>query len=164
MEGVRPEDLPEQDKDNQPLLSCEDLISKFIPGLPEIRAGRPSYSPKEDIIYLPDKSAFKTSVSYYSTRFHETIHSTGAAHRLNRPGVAGAINFGSESYSFEELIAEMGAAFLSAMSGISNKTQENEAAYICAWLNKLKDNPSWVIKAASQAQRAVDYLLDKEVV
>jgi antirestriction protein ArdC len=166
LDGVKPEDIQDRKneaKDNQPLMSCEDLISTFLPGLPEILRGSPRYVPSTDLIFLPDKADFKSSESYYNTRFHETVHSTGATRRLNRPGVSGDIHFGSETYSsFEELIAEMGAAFLAALTGISTKTEKNEAAYIQAWLHKLQDNPTWVIKAASEAQKAVNYLLDKE--
>lgn len=160
--GPTPADFPDRGNDNKPLMDSEELISKFVQGLPEIKVGPPSYSPKQDIIFLPKLSDFKNPESYYGTRFHETIHATGAGHRLNRQGVAGAINFGSDTYSLEELIAEMGAAFLSALSGISPENLKDHAAYVQAWLHKLKDNPTWVVKAAAQAQKAVNYLLNEE--
>lgn len=145
----------------KPIISCEELIKSFVPGLPPILPGSPSYSPKTDTIFLPPLASFKSPEAYYATRFHETIHATGAAHRLNRPGVTD-VKFGSDNYSFEELIAEIGAAFLAALAGISTKTIEQDAAYIKHWLERLSNEPTWIIKAASQAQKAVDFLLGKK--
>jgi antirestriction protein ArdC len=161
VEGWTEHDLPTQ-QDNAPILSCDDLIQQFTQNLPEILTGAPRYRPSTDQIFLPPIADFKAPEHYYNTRFHETLHATGAKHRLNRPGIAGDINFGSETYSFEELTAEIGAAFLSAMSGISGKVLMNNAAYVENWHGKLKANPTWIVKAASQAQKAVDYLLPQE--
>ena len=160
IEGWRKEDLhlPER----APIPTCEELISTFVPGLPEIRHGKPVYSPSSDIIYLPSLEEFTSEAYYYATRYHETVHATGAKHRLARPGIVESNNFGDDEYSFEELIAEIGAAFLSAMSGISTQVIEHNASYIQGWAEKLKDNPTWIVKASSQAQKAVDFLLSRE--
>ena len=157
IEGWRKEDLhlPER----APIPTCEEFIASFIPGLPEIRHGAPGYYPARDVITLPNLEEFKNEAFYYTTRFHETVHATGAKHRLARPGIVETNNFGDHEYSFEELIAEIGAAFLSAMSGISSQVIEHNASYVQSWSEKLKENPTWIVKAASQAQKAADYLL-----
>jgi antirestriction protein ArdC len=158
IEGWTRADLP-REKEAVKIPTCEELIESFIPSLPEILKGAPAYSPSKDKIYLPGIEEFSAEEYYYSTRYHETIHATGAQHRLARPGIVDTINFGSDRYSFEELIAEIGAAFLSAMSGISTKTEQHEAAYIKSWSEQLRKEPTWIVKAASQAQKAVNFLL-----
>lgn len=92
---------------------------------------------------------------YYSTLFHEMIHSTGHKDRLARTFGA----FGDEKYSKEELIAEMGAAMLCGIAGIENNTIENSASYIKSWLSALKDDTRLIFHASAQAQKAVDYIL-----
>src|SRR5208283_1104548 len=92
--------------------------------------------------------------------FHELAHASGAAKRLNRDSITEAAPFGSATYSSEELIAEMGAAFLCAEAGISPAVLENQAAYIKGWLKKLRGDKRLVISAAAQAQRAADYILN----
>lgn len=115
------------------------------------------YSPVNDAIKMPPKSAFNNTEEYYSTLFHEAIHSTGHQTRLNREGITNPIHFGTETYSLEELIAELGASFLCAESGINN-TLDNSAAYIKGWLKALKDHPKALFTAASSAQKAFDWI------
>jgi antirestriction protein ArdC len=160
IEGWSKEDLGLQEATKIP--TCEELITSFIPSLPEIRHGKPAYYPSRDLITLPNLDEFEEEAFYYAARFHETIHSTGAKHRLARPGIVEDNHFGDDNYSFEELVAEIGAAFLSAMSGISTQVIEHNAAYIREWIQKLKENPTWIIKASSQAQKATDYPLPRE--
>jgi antirestriction protein ArdC len=94
---------------------------------------------------------------YYSTLFHELVHSTGHERRLNRTFGA---RFGDELYSKEELIAEMGAAFLSAIAGIANEhTDRNTTAYIQNWIAKLEEDDRLIVHAAANAQSAVDLIL-----
>jgi antirestriction protein ArdC len=157
IEGWNKEDLGLHEAIKIP--TCEELIASFAPSLPEIRHGRPSYSPARDVIFMPDPTEFENEPFYYATRFHETVHATGAKHRLARPGIVEDNHFGDDQYSFEELIAEIGAAFLSAMSGISTQVIEHNAAYLKAWREKLEENVTWIVKASSQAQKAVEYLL-----
>ena len=97
---------------------------------------------------MPSKESFKSVEFYYSVLFHELTHSTGQKKRLDRPGITDPINFCSHSYSKEELIAELGAAFLCSKAGIDN-TIENTTAYIGSWLKVLKsqDNAKWIIEA-----------------
>jgi antirestriction protein ArdC len=99
--------------------------------------------------------SFISSEEYYSTLFHELVHSTGASHRIDRQLTP---DYATDRYSKEELIAEIGAGFLCAMAGIENKTLDNSASYINAWIDILKADHRIVISAASHAQKAVDYI------
>ncbi|AIG26821.1 hypothetical protein BRLA_c025010 [Brevibacillus laterosporus LMG 15441] len=103
---------------------------------------------------------FKNVEEFYCTLFHEILHSTGHRTRLNRSGVIGKIIFGSETYSREELISELGAAMLCGVCGIDNSTIENSASYISSWLRKLEQDPKLIVQAATQAQKGVDLILD----
>jgi antirestriction protein ArdC len=104
---------------------------------------------------------FESPEAYYSTLFHELTHSTGHVTRLNREGIAGEIERGSEAYAREELIAEMGASFLCAHTGIDREAvTENSAAYLAGWMKRLQDDNKLVLKAAAGAQKAADYLLN----
>lgn len=117
------------------------------------------YKPGLDHINVPPLKDFGKAEEYYSTLFHEMIHSTGHKSRLNREGIVELNGFGSESYSKEELVAEMGASMLCGVAGIDQQTIDNSAAYIQSWLRQLEDDKTLVIKAASQAQKATDYIL-----
>lgn len=119
------------------------------------------YSPSSDQIHLPQSVYFNSMESYYSTLFHEMGHSTGHASRLGRKGVIDPVSFGSHTYSKEELIAELTAAYLCAHAGLDT-TLENSAAYIQSWSKKLTENPKWFIEAAGQAQKAANFILLKE--
>ena len=110
---------------------------------------------------MPEKETFDGPEEYYSTLFHEFTHSTGHKARLNRPGITETHYFGDEIYSKEELIAEMGAAMLSGVVGIENKTIKNSASYIQSWLGKLKEDKKLVVHAAAAAQKAADFILGK---
>ena len=121
------------------------------------------YSPGEDVIRMPAQKTFRTAESYYQTLFHEMTHSTGHASRLDREGVTLPIKFGSERYSKEELIAELGASFLSNEAGILNQVQfDNSAAYLGSWIEKFQNDPKMIFAASSQAQRSTDFILGME--
>jgi len=121
------------------------------------------YSPKDDIIRLPAPTTFRSQEDYYLTLFHEMTHATGHGSRLDREGITQPVKFGSERYSKEELIAELGAAFLSNEAGILNDMQfDNSAAYLNSWIQKLENDPRMIISAASQAQRSADFVLGIE--
>lgn len=96
-----------------------------------------------------------------STLFHELTHATGHANRLNRKGIAEFDKFGSAQYAREELIAEMGAAFLCGHCGIEQATLDNSAAYIASWIRTLRGDPMLAVTAAAQAQKASDWVLGK---
>jgi len=125
---------------------------------------RAYYSQSEDKIVLPDIKQFVNSHEYYSTAFHEMTHSTGHKSRLDRFKDTENYKFGSESYSREELIAEVGSAMLCNHIGIEiSETFENSVAYIQSWIKVLKDkdNTRLVTTAASAAQRAVNFILER---
>lgn len=120
---------------------------------------RAFYSVSRDYIGMPPKETFDGEDEYYSTLFHETVHSTGHSSRLGRMEKC---SFGSEPYSKEELVAEMGAAILCGMTGITT-TIKNSASYIGSWLNRLRDDKKLVISAAAHAQRACDFIMNKQI-
>ena len=101
---------------------------------------------------------FITSDAYYNTLFHELGHSVGHASRLNRSGVTDHVQFGSGSYSREELVAELTAAFCSAAVGLDTSLVEESASYIQGWLTVLKGDAKAVVFAAAQAQKAADHI------
>jgi len=141
---------------------CEKIVGSFKNG-PSVQhgGGRACYVPSQDKILMPSKPAFTSSEEYYSTLFHEFVHSTGASHRLARKGVTDPSFFASHEYSQEELVAECGAAFLCAEAGISPATLTNSAAYIASWVKQLRHEPKWILNAASQAAKAADLILGR---
>lgn len=121
------------------------------------------YSPKDDVIRLPAPTTFRSQEDYYQTLFHEMSHATGHQSRLNREGITQPVKFGSERYSKEELVAELGAAYLSNEAGILNQIQfDNSAAYLASWIEKLESDPRMIVSAASQAQKSADFVLGIE--
>ena len=148
--------------DFDPIETCEATIAN-MPQRPEIVHGgsRACYNPKDDKVGMPKKESFFNEQYYYSVLFHELGHSTGHESRLDRKGFS--MNFfGSESYSKEELVAEMTAAFLSAEHDIDRPVINNTAAYIKSWLKVLKDDVKMVVIAAAQAQKAADFIMNKQ--
>jgi antirestriction protein ArdC len=118
------------------------------------------YSPIFDYINVPALECFPEIAGYYSTTFHELAHWTGAKDRLGRFDPKVDVNiFGSRSYSFEELVAEISAAMLCGITGIEQKTLKNSAASIEGWLKKFQGDRKMLFHAASKAQAAVDYII-----
>lgn len=128
---------------------------------PEIRHGGDSahFTWSTDELTMPPKESFKGLDEYYATLFHELTHSTAAEVRLNRVDSRNNA-FGTHAYGREELIAEMGAAFLCAEAGIET-THENSAAYLASWIKTIKEDPRAVIVAAGAAQKAADMILGR---
>ena len=116
---------------------------------------RAFYSLTDDKIRLPNFSDFKSGSAYYATRGHESVHWTGHASRCNREF---GKRFGDDAYAFEELIAELGAAMLSAVIGIDNEPRQDHAHYLKHWVQILKSDKKAIFAAASKSQAAVDYL------
>ena len=143
-----------------PIEVCEGVVAN-MPSPPEIEHGgdRACYYPLRDTVVMPDPSTFETPEAHYSTLFHELTHATGHASRLNRPGVTATSQFGSDSYSREELVAEMGAAFLCGHCGIENTQTDQSASYIQGWLIRLRDARRLMVQAAALAQKACDFIL-----
>lgn len=170
VEGIPAEKIPVIDAINNAIDAIDicDTMVENMPNRPEIKHAGSSayYRPSEDIVNVPLINLFDGSQEYYSTLFHELTHSTGHKSRVNRKGFDGTdgewSSFGSAPYAREELVAEMGAAFLCGHAGIENKTIDNSAAYIKSWLGRLKNDAKFVITAAAQAQKAVNYILNKK--
>ncbi|WP_199636292.1 zincin-like metallopeptidase domain-containing protein [Serratia sp. PAMC26656] len=114
------------------------------------------FAPSTDEIRLPERCLFTDAANFYATGLHELVHWSGAKSRLNRDMKG---KFGSEDYAFEELIAELGSAFLMADLGIAGEVQHE--SYIASWLKALKNDKRYIFKAASAASKAHRYLVDK---
>lgn len=118
------------------------------------------YSPSADYVQVPCKDQYSDIVEYYSTLYHELIHSTGHATRLNRLMAGGLASFGSETYSREEMVAEIGSACLLNLLGIETpQSFKNSTAYIQNWLAVLKNDSRFIVSASSKAEKAVNYIL-----
>jgi len=141
-----------------PIESAEEIV-KGMPNPPAFEQdSRAAYIPSRDTVTMPSKTAFHSQAEYYSTLFHELTHSTGHGKRLAREGIEKIQPFGSEDYSKEELVAEMGSAMLCGVAGIEQATISNSAAYLRGWINRLKADSRLVIAAARSAQEAADYI------
>src|SRR6202167_4665071 len=117
---------------------------------------RAFYSLSTDAVQMPPFETFRDADSYYSTLAHELTHATGAKSRLDRD--FGGHRFGSNAYAQEELVAELGAAFLCADLELALEPREDHAAYIANWLEVLKGDNRAIFTAAAHAQRAADYI------
>lgn len=144
--------------------TAEQVVAE-MPKRPEIRTGGDAayYSPAADYVQMPERAAFESTDAFYQVLFHELTHATGHASRLARKDFATSQGFGSIDYSQEELVAEMGAAFLTAHCGLSTSDRvKQSAAYIQTWLTVLQNDPTMVVFAAQQAQKAADYITRAE--
>ncbi len=138
-----------------PLPEAEKLFRKS--GANIIEKGQNAFfQPSTDEVRLPERHLFSDAANFYSTGLHEMVHWSGAKNRLNREMKG---EFGSEDYAFEELIAEVGSAFLMADLGIVGEVQHQ--SYIASWPKALKNDKRYIFKAASAASKAHRYLLDK---
>ncbi len=148
----------------QAIESAERIVAN-MPNAPLIRhsGSRACYSPALDVVTMPEKETFASAAGYYATLFHELTHSTGHEKRLARKGIVSGEGqiaaFGDESYSKEELCAEMGSSFLCGHAGILHSTIANSAAYCENWLKALRGDSKLIVSAAAQAQKASDYIL-----
>ncbi len=140
--------------------NCENVITQMnerckIPSIEIHDRNKACYIPSLDIIQTCAPEFYISDEAYYSTIFHEIIHSTGHSSRLDRNMTGGKKSI---QYAKEELIAEIGACFLCGMTGIMTKTIENSASYIEHWLSHIKDDPKLIVQASSKAQASMDYL------
>ena len=149
------------DLDFSPIQACENVLGHFAKSPPIYHDGhgRAYYKPMADTVHMPERERFGSVEEYYAVLFHELTHSTGHQRRLDRFGDRACAAFGSCDYSKEELVAEMGAAFLCGMCSIENSTMENSAAYIDGWRRRIQGDRKLVVQAAAQAQKAVDHIL-----
>jgi antirestriction protein ArdC len=120
---------------------------------------RAYYSISTDHVQMPHFEAFRDAESFYATLAHELVHFTRHPSRLNRE--FGRKRFGDEGYAMEELVAELGGAFLSADLDLTPEPRPDHAAYIAHWLTVLKNDRRAIFTAASYAQRAADFLSGK---
>jgi antirestriction protein ArdC len=142
-----------------PIERCAQLVDT-MPHRPAITHGHQGafYTPATDTLHMPSPPCFQSPEAYYATLFHELCHSVGHPSRLNRPTLTDVCLFGSPTYAKEELVAEMGAAYLCGVCGIANATLNNSAAYLASWMQVLRDHPTMLVHAAAQAQKAADYI------
>ncbi len=135
-------------------------------GGPKIRHdvhGQAHYIPAQDTVHVPPVGEHRSAAGYYATRFHEAVHSTGHAGRLNRAAVATPGVYKGHERGIEELCAEMGAAFLCADTGIDTaEVTDNSAAYLNSWITTIKGDPKLVVQAANQAGRAAELITEPE--
>lgn len=149
--------------DHVPIEQGEKLINAYRKEVKiEVLQGtdRAFYTPSLDRIRVPALTHYEQPEEFYSTTFHEMIHSTGHKKRLDRFDENESTAFGSESYSKEELVAEIGANMLLATLGIECESQqENSISYLYGWLSAIKKDAKLIVSAAQKAQKASDYIL-----
>ena len=151
-------ELPQQPTplDHNPIDDVELFIKNTKADI-RIRGERAFYVPSEDYIGMPELGKFKTAEHYYSVTFHELTHWTGASKRLDRKLSGKGMR---SEYAYEELIAELGAAFLSADFGIINEVKEENAQYLKYWRDAMKQDSKIIFNAAAAATKAVKYMYD----
>jgi len=141
---------------------CEKIVAEMPLAPKREQSFAAWYRPLTDTVGMPNRDTFHSSEEYYSTLFHELAHSTGHPSRVGRDGIENVNSFASESYSKEELIAEMSSAFLCGAAGISPVVIQNSASYLQSWISRLKGDARLLISAASHAQKAADYILNRK--
>ena len=161
VEGVKaPQEGEVKENIFTPIEKAEEIV-RNMPKRPEIKQGgnKAFYSPGLDYVRMPEQKQFPMPEEYYCTLFHELVHSTGHSSRANRKLDGKLAGFGSPDYSREELVAEMGAAFLCAEAGIESAIIQNSAAYIQSWIRVLKGDSKLAVIASAQATKAANYIL-----
>lgn len=162
VEGVEP--LKQPFNEVTPIEEADKIIIDYVTRehitFEEKASDKAFYSPSRDCVVVPMKEQYKHINEYYSTTFHELTHSTGHPSRLDRLKTGAVAAFGSETYSKEELVAEIGSATILNTLGIETaKTFRNSAAYIQNWLHVLQNDNKFIVSAASKAEKAVAYIL-----
>lgn len=157
IEGLPAQYQPTPAPDVAPLPLIEDAEAFFTGTGAVFRHGgnQAFYAPAADFIQLPPPEAFRDAESYAATKAHELTHWTGHKDRMAREF---GKRFGDKAYAFEELVAELGSAFLCADLGVTPETREDHASYLAHWLDVLKSDKRAIFTAAAHAQRAADYL------
>lgn len=168
VEGVEPLQKEEL-HDIEPIEKAESVLLDYWTRehikVEHIKGNKAFYSPSFDMIQLPLFEQFKNANEYYSTAFHESVHSTMKESRCNRAEERKnkLVAFGSEEYSKEELVAELGSANLMNIIGIETpKSFRNSSAYIQNWLSVLRNDVKFIVSASSKAEKAVNYILNIE--
>ena len=166
VEGVNPLEIPEGETfDNDPIEEADALLRGYFEreGIGFYENGNSAYyAPALDKVVVPPLNLFKKTEEFYSTAFHEATHSTGHSSRLNR--LDKTAGFGSEEYSKEELVAEIGSATIMNSLGIQTEHSErNTVAYIQSWISVLKNDKKMIVSAAGKAEKAVNYIMNAEI-
>ena len=166
VDGVEPKEKLEMNE-HKPIEQAEkikvDYMNREHLLIRETISDKAYYSPTADYIQVPCKEQYQNIEEFYSTLFHEMVHSTGHKSRLDREDVKDCMYFGSENYSKEELCAELGSAFLINMLDIeTEKSFCNSSAYIQSWLRVLKNDTHFIVSASSRAEKAVKYILNEQ--
>lgn len=162
-EGLEPESYTDERREFNPIEKAEAVIADYVKrsgiGFFHEEQGQAYYSPAADKVVLPLKEQFTSEAGYYDTAFHELTHSTGHKTRLNRFGNS-VMAFRNETYSKEELVAELGSAAILHLLGIENEdTIRNNAAYIQNWIRALKNDKRLIVSAAGKADKAVSLIM-----
>ena len=147
----------------EPIKRAEQIIDRYLkddgPESVVKKSNEAYYSPLEDLVVVPLMSQFDVAEEFYSTAFHELVHSTSHRKRCNRCNSTLA-RFGDDNYSFEELVAEIGSAMLLNISGIdTEKCFKNNVGYIQGWLRKFKSDNRMIVQASSKSEKAVKWIL-----
>ena len=155
--------VPAADESAFVMTEAAEIVAN-MPQAPVIKHGmaKAYYAPRQDIVGMPEPKSFKTEDGYHATLFHELVHSTGHEKRLKRQSITERNGFGSDPYCKEELVAELGSAFLCGQAGIVERTIESSATYIENWLTQLKNDKTLIVYAAAQAQKAADFILNRK--
>ena len=146
---------PEPKGEKMRLIESAESFFAATGALIQHGGNRAYYAPGPDVIRLPPPESFKDAESYAATKAHELIHYSGHASRLNREF---GKRFGDDAYAREELVAELGAAFLCVALGITPEVREDHASYLSHWITVLRSDKRAIFHAAAHAQRATDYL------
>ena len=145
--------------------AAEDAIQYMITQGVDLQHGGDSayFRPSTDMIGMPNKAQFAIESDYYATVLHELVHWTGKSDRLNRIKATGD-RFGSHTYAFEELVAELGASILCGELGVHNGYRDDHAKYINHWLTIMKGDSKAIMDAASMAGKAVDVIMGRRTI
>ncbi len=148
--------VPERAPEVERIEAAEALFFASIPATLNHGGNQAYYLPSADCIQLPPFAAFHDAHGYYTTRGHETVHWTRHESRLDRS--FGQEKWGDEGYAREELVAELGAAFLAADLDLAIEPRSDHASYIASWIKVLQNDTRAIVQAAAHAERAVAYL------
>lgn len=151
------QDAEELEQEWDDVLSADQIINACGANILHTKGDRAFYRPASDTITLPTREQFADASGYYGTAFHELVHWTGAEKRLDREK---GKRFADERYAFEELVAELGAAMLSNVAKVDIEPAPHHAQYLNNWIACLQDHSSAIVKAASLAEKAAQFILD----
>lgn len=165
VDGVEPKELDLNEF--EPIEEAERIKTEYMTQehlkILEKLTDKAFYSPAFDYIQVPCKEQYQNVEEFYSTLFHEMVHSTGHKTRLDRLETGVNTHFGTESYSKEELVAEIGSASIMNLLGIETKKSfRNSSAYIQNWLQVLRGDKKFIISASSKAEKAVKYIMNEQ--